>query len=100
MIRSLSTPVANVAVTRPQASRDASKAAHDFESMALDQFLQPMFSTLDDSGGLFGGGAAESTLKPLLITEYAKLMEQRGGLGLEKPIEQKMAQMQAQVDHK
>ena len=100
MIKSIPTPAAHVAVSRPKTSQDAARAAHDFESMALDQFLQPMFSTLDDSGGLFGGGAAESTLKPLLITEYAKMMEERGGLGLEKPIEQKMEQMQAQVDHK
>ena len=55
--------------------------------------LQPMFATLD-SDPLFGGGEAEKTLQPMLVTEMAKLMEARGGLGLSDAIDQKMTQMQ------
>ena len=69
------------------------RAAKDFEAMTLDQMLQPMFATLD-ADPLFGGGEAEKTLQPMLVTEMAKLMEQRGGLGLSKAIADKMIQMQ------
>ncbi len=61
--------------------------------MTLDQMLQPMFATLD-SDPLFGGGEAEKTLQPMLVTEMAKLMEVRGGLGLFKAIDEKMTQLQ------
>ena len=84
------------AVKRPLTPQDQAKtmrAAKDFESMTLDQMLQPMFATLD-SDPLFGGGEAEKTLQPMLVTEMAKLMEARGGLGLSDAIDQKMTQMQ------
>ncbi len=69
------------------------RAAQDFEAMTLDQMLQPMFATLD-TDPLFGGGEAEKTLQPLLITEMAKLMEERGGLGLSGAIDEKMTKLQ------
>ena len=81
---------------RPLAPRDAAataKAAHDFEAMTLDQMLQPMFATVQ-SDPLFGGGEAEKTLAPMLVTEMAKLMEARGGLGLAQSIDAKMTEMQ------
>ncbi len=61
--------------------------------MTLDQLLQPMFATIDSDPN-FGGGAAEETLKPMLVTEMAKMMEARGGLGLSEAIERKMLQLQ------
>ena len=83
-------------VRRPLTPQDQVKtmrAARDFESMTLDQMLQPMFATVD-SDPLFGGGEAEKTLQPMLVTEMAKLMEGRGGLGLSTAIGEKMTQMQ------
>ena len=81
---------------RPLAPKDAAataKAARDFEAMTLDQMLQPMFATVQ-SDPLFGGGEAEKTLAPMLVTEMAKLMEARGGLGLAQSIDAKMTEMQ------
>ena len=83
--------------TRPLAAKsgaDMSRAAHDFEAMAIGEFLQPMFSTEHSGEGMFGGGEAESTLKPMLVTEFARIMEQKGGLGLAGPVERKMAELE------
>jgi Rod binding domain-containing protein len=70
------------------------KAAQDFEAMAIGQFLQPMFQTVDLSKSLFGGGEAESTWQPMLTTEIAKTIEQHGGLGLAMPVFREMLRMQ------
>ncbi len=70
------------------------KAAQDFEAMAVDQMLAPMFATIDQSKGPFGGGEAESAWRPMLITAMAKQIEARGGLGLAGPVMQQMLQMQ------
>ena len=94
--RSLVSPTGQPNVRRPLTPENELKtmrAAKDFESMTLDQMLQPMFATVD-ADPLFGGGEAEKTLRPMLITEMAKLMEERGGFGLSSAIEEKMNQMQ------
>ncbi len=70
------------------------KSAHDFETMAIGQLLQPMFDTVDTAHGLFGGGAGEEAWKPLLVQEFAKQIEARGGLGLAKPVYDAMMRMQ------
>jgi Rod binding domain-containing protein len=70
------------------------KAAQDFEAMAIGQMLEPMFDTVDTAKGLLGGGSAEETFKPMLITEMAKQVEQRGGLGLANSIYAQMLKMQ------
>ncbi len=70
------------------------KAAQDFETMAINQLLEPMFSTVDTSQGFFGGGAGEQNFKPMLVTEMAKAVEQHGGLGLAEPVYAQMLKMQ------
>jgi len=70
------------------------KAAQDFEAMAIGQFLQPMFQTVDLSKSLFGGGEAESTWQPMLVTEIAKTIEAHGGFGLAMPVFREMLRMQ------
>ncbi len=75
-------------------SAKLARSARDFEAMAIGEFLQPMFSTVDDQSDLFGGGEAEGVLKPMLVTEFAKMMEDKGGLGLSTPIEEKMQELQ------
>ena len=70
------------------------KAARDFEAMTIEQLLQPMFDTVDQSQELFGGGAGESNFKPMLITEMAKQVESRGGFGLADGIYGQMLKMQ------
>ncbi len=70
------------------------KAAKDFEAMAIGQMLEPMFSTVDTTQGEFGGGVGEQNFKPMLVTEMAKAVEQRGGLGLAAPVYAQMLKMQ------
>lgn len=68
-----------------------SAAASKFEAMMIGQMLQPMFDTIAEDK-TFGGGPAEGMLRPMLVTEYAKLMEQKGGLGLDEAIGQELGQ--------
>jgi flagellar protein FlgJ len=70
------------------------KAAQDFEAMALDQFLSPIFNTVDMSKSPFGGGAGEETWKPMLVTEIARTIASHGGLGLAVPVFNQMLRQQ------
>jgi len=84
-------------VTRPSIPMDPAKSwktAKDFEAMALGEFLKPMFETSDTKKGLFSGGDAEKTWKPMLIDEIGKQISASGGLGLAAPIHDAMLRMQ------
>jgi Rod binding domain-containing protein len=90
-------PAASHPAHAPQAPIDPAKiakSAKDFEAMAIGQMLQPMFDTVDTSKGLFGGGPGEAAWKPMLVQEFAKAIEARGGLGLAKPVYDAMLRMQ------
>jgi flagellar protein FlgJ len=90
-------PAAPATAQRPSAAADTAKiakSAHDFEAMAIGQMLQPMFSTVDSSKGLFGGGSGEEAWKPMMVQEFAKQIETHGGLGLAKPVYDAMLRMQ------
>ena len=78
----------------PEQVQKAWKAAQDFEAMTLNQFLTPMFDTVDTSKGPFGGGEGESAWKPMLVDTLAKQMAKSGGLGLAQPVFRQMIQMQ------
>lgn len=85
-----------LAATMPPAQvAKAAKAARDFEAMAVGQMLKPMFDTLDQTGGIFGGGQAESTWRPMMVQEMAKHITAGGGIGLAQPVFAAMLQMQA-----
>ncbi|HVY17290.1 MAG TPA: rod-binding protein [Rhodopila sp.] len=73
------------------------KAAHDFEAMAIAQFLQPMFNTVDTAKGPFGGGAGEEAWRPMLVEQLAKKLADHGGLGLAKQIQAAMERAQGGV---
>lgn len=81
-------------VLQPAQVQKAWKAAQDFEAMTLNQFLTPMFDTIDTSKGPFGGGEGESAWKPMLVDTLAKQLAQKGGLGLAQPVFRQMIQMQ------
>lgn len=70
------------------------KAAQDFEAMAIGQLLAPMFGTVDTAHGLFGGGEAEETWKPMLVAELGKHIAAHGGFGLAAPVLNAMLRMQ------
>jgi Rod binding domain-containing protein len=70
------------------------QAARDFEAMALGQFLQPMFGSVDPSAGPLGGGAAEATWRPMLVDEVAKIAARQGGIGLATSVYRQMLREQ------
>ncbi len=59
----------------------AREAAEEFEAFFLSQVLQSMFKGIK-SDGMFGGGHGEAVYRPLMLQEYAKLIAERGGVGL------------------
>jgi flagellar protein FlgJ len=76
----------------PKATADAAKAdwaAKEYESIFISQFLGSMFSGIQ-TDTLTGGGQGEEMFRSLMINEYGKSLEQRGGFGL-------AAQMKAQL---
>ena len=80
-------------LTTPDGQK-AWKAAKEFEAMALGALLEPMFATMDTSKGLFGGGSAEETWRPMLTQAIAKQMAGHGGIGLAVPVFNQMLRMQ------
>lgn len=78
----------------PEQVQKIQRSAQEFEAMALNQLLTPIFDTVDGSKGPFGGGSGEAAWKPMMVTELAKAMSQQGGLGLARPIMQQMLRMQ------
>ncbi len=78
----------------PEQVRKIERSAQEFEAMALGQLLTPMFDTVDESKGPFGGGSGEAAWKPMMVTEMAKSLAKQGSLGLTRPIMQQMIRMQ------
>lgn len=58
------------------------KAATEFEAVAIGELLAPMFETVDTAHGLFGGGEAEATWRPMMVQAIGRQMAANGGLGL------------------
>ena len=59
----------------------ATKTAKEFESVFISQFLGSMFSGISTDGP-FGGGEGEEMFRSMMIDQYGKSIEQRGGFGL------------------
>ena len=57
------------------------KKAKEFESVFISQFLGSMFSGIPTDGP-FGGGQGEEMFRSMMVNEYGKSMESRGGFGL------------------
>jgi flagellar protein FlgJ len=72
------------------------KSAKDFETMAIGQFLQPMFDTVNLAKNAFSGGAGEEAWNPMLVQEFAKQITARGGIGLAKPVYDAMLRTQGE----
>ena len=92
-------PVPAIATTLPAAQVQKSwKAAQDFEAMTLNEFLKPIFDTVDLSHSLMGGGDAEEQWKPMMIDALAKQVSAAGGVGLAQPVFTQMIHMQEAKD--
>jgi Rod binding domain-containing protein len=78
----------------PTASKNAAtKAAKEFESVFISQFLGSMFSDVK-TDGMFGGGQGEEMFRSLMIDQYAKQLEQRGGFGLAESVTRQLLKTQ------
>jgi Rod binding domain-containing protein len=71
----------------------AGKAAKEFESVFISQFLGSMFSGIK-TDGMFGGGEGEEMFRSLMIDEYGKQIEQRGGFGLAQAVTRQLLKHQ------
>ncbi|MGH7041411.1 MAG: rod-binding protein [Acetobacteraceae bacterium] len=62
------------------------QAAKTFEGMTLGALLAPIFKTVHSANGPFGGGNAEATWRPMLVSAIGKEIAAGGGLGLAVPV--------------
>ncbi|HEY4077555.1 MAG TPA: rod-binding protein [Rhizomicrobium sp.] len=68
----------------PKPTADTSKAASaakEYESVFISQFLSSMFSGIK-TDGLTGGGQGEEMFRSLMVDQYAKGLQARGGFGI------------------
>ena len=59
----------------------ADKAAKDYESVFISQFLGSMFSSIP-TDSVTGGGQGEEMFRSLMVDQYAKGIEAQGGFGI------------------
>ena len=78
----------------PQDDARIRKTARDFEAMALGEMLQPMFDTVDNSDGPFGGGNAEKQFRSMQVLELGKEVARGGGVGIAHQVYGRMKEMQ------
>jgi len=80
----------------PAATMDTSvaeKTSKEFESVFISQFLGTMFQGLSTDGPT-GGGQGEEMFRSLMIDQYGKSMEQRGGIGLAAAVQRQLLKQQ------
>lgn len=70
------------------------EAAQEFEGVFLSQMLETMFSGIDTSPSLFGGGNAERTFRSLQIQQYGDMVASQGGIGLAQHLQTELLKMQ------
>ena len=71
----------------------ATKAAKDFEAVFISQFLGQMFDNIPTDGP-FGGGQGEAMFRSMMVDQYGKEVEKRGGLGLSSVVAAELIKMQ------
>ena len=71
----------------------ATKSAKEFESVFISQFLGSMFSGISTDGP-FGGGQGEEMFRSMMINEYSKSVESRGGFGLASAVTKQLLKHQ------
>lgn len=71
----------------------AKKAAQQFESVFISEFLGQMFADVPTDGE-FGGGEGEQMFRSLMLDEYGKQMEKQGGFGLSGPVASQLLKLQ------
>ena len=91
----MSAPVADP----PQAAAEIAlrsriaRTAQDFEASFLSVMLGQMFEGVS-TGGPFGGGGAEATMRSFMTDAFARSMAQKGGVGLAPALQAQMLKLQ------
>jgi Rod binding domain-containing protein len=88
--------LANQAPTATRSFKDAAamdKAAKEFESVFISQFLGSMFAGIKTDGP-FGGGQGEEMFRSMMINKYADGIAAQGGFGLAANVKAQMLKMQ------
>ena len=83
-------------LTAPTPTRDvvaARKAAEEFESVFITEFLGTMFEGIDTDGP-FGGGPGEQMFRSLMLDQYAKKIAHLGGFGLADAVTRELTRIQ------
>lgn len=86
----------NQPVAQPKAApnmADIDKAAKEFESVFIAQFLGAMFSGIK-ADGITGGGEGEMMFRSLMMDKYAEGLQAQGGFGLAAQVKAQMLKMQ------
>jgi peptidoglycan hydrolase FlgJ len=73
----------------------AKKAAEQFESVFISEFLGQMFEGVSTDGP-FDGGPGEEMFRSLMIDQYGKQMAAQGGFGLSQIVTRQLLQSQEQ----
>jgi len=68
----------------PEPERQARAAAEAFEAAFLAEMLK--YSGINDMPSGFGGGAGEEAFASFLTEEYARLLAERGGIGIAEQV--------------
>ena len=90
----------NRGIVAPHSTADitaAKKAATQFETVFISQFLGSMFEGVSTDPP-FGGGEGEAMFRSLMLDQYGKEIEQRGGFGLSAAITHQL--LRAQETHR
>jgi peptidoglycan hydrolase FlgJ len=77
-------PAAGAPKPVPQSEQAARKAAEAFEAAFLAEMLQ--YTGLNAMPDGFGGGAGEEAFGSFLTDEYARLLAERGGIGIAEQV--------------
>lgn len=62
----------------------------EFETMVLKDMLENMFKGVE-TDGLFGAGHSEEIWRSFMLDEYAKLMAERGAIGIGQNIDEMLS---------
>ena len=73
----------------------AKKAAQQFESVFVTEFLGQMFADIPTDGP-FGGGDGEQMFRSLMLDQYGQQIEKQGGFGLAGPVAAQLLKLQEQ----
>jgi Rod binding domain-containing protein len=71
----------------------AAKTAKEFESVFISQFVGSMFQGISTDGPT-GGGQGEEMFRSLMVDQYSKSIEQRGGFGLAAAVQRQLLKHQ------